>query len=127
MRSSCAILPSEPRRATVSVIKPPGDYLIGLEQSSGRGSARLDRAGRARAALSPRDPRKFLWLLNAVGCHWKLGEMSEMEALSRLGHAIQRGLVFQPRDLSEVVSATRAKRTGGACGAIGVVDLLHVA
>ena len=33
--------------------------------------------------LSPRDPRTFLWLLYGVGCHWKLGEYAEMEAMAR--------------------------------------------
>jgi hypothetical protein len=46
--------------------------------------ALVERAQR----VSPRDPRTFLWLLYAVGCHWKLGEMSEMEALSRRSIAL---------------------------------------
>ncbi len=33
--------------------------------------------------LSPRDPRSFSWLHYASWCHWKLEELSEMEAASR--------------------------------------------
>ena len=33
--------------------------------------------------LSPRDPRTFLWLLYGVGCYWKLGEYTAMEAMAR--------------------------------------------
>jgi len=46
--------------------------------------ALIERAQR----LSPRDPRTFLWLLYAVWCHWKLGEVREMEVLARRSIAL---------------------------------------
>ena len=38
--------------------------------------------------LSPRDPRTFLWLLYGVGCYWKLGEYTAMEAMARRSIAL---------------------------------------
>ncbi len=33
--------------------------------------------------VSPRDPRSYTWLHYGSWCHWKLGELAEMEAMSR--------------------------------------------
>ena len=71
--------------------------------------------------LSPRDPRTFLWLLYGVGCYWKLGEFTEMEAMARrsialysnmpwnwIGLAGALALQNRHREAAEAVTAVRA-------------------
>jgi TolB-like protein/DNA-binding SARP family transcriptional activator len=62
--------------------------------------ALVERAQR----LSPRDPRTFLWLLYAAGCHWKLGEMSEMEAVSRRSIALYANIPWNWMGLAQALA-----------------------
>jgi TolB-like protein/DNA-binding SARP family transcriptional activator len=62
--------------------------------------ALVERAQR----LSPRDPRTFLWLLYALGCHWKLGEMSEMEALARRSIALYANIPWNWMGLAQALA-----------------------
>ena len=62
--------------------------------------ALVERAQR----LSPRDPRTFLWLLYAVGCHWKLGELSEMEALARRSIALYANIPWNWMGLAQALA-----------------------
>jgi TolB-like protein/DNA-binding SARP family transcriptional activator len=62
--------------------------------------ALVERAQR----LSPRDPRTFLWLLYGLGCHWKLGEMSEMEALARRSIALYAAIPWNWMGLAQALA-----------------------
>jgi TolB-like protein len=62
--------------------------------------ALVERAQR----LSPRDPRTFLWLLYALGCHWKLGELSEMEALARRSIALYANIPWNWMGLAQALA-----------------------
>ena len=62
--------------------------------------ALVERAQR----LSPRDPRTFLWLLYALGCHWKLGEMSEMEAAARRSIALYANIPWNWMGLAQALA-----------------------
>ena len=62
--------------------------------------ALIERAHR----LSPRDPRTFLWLLYALGCHWKLGEMSEMEAAARRSIALYANIPWNWMGLAQALA-----------------------
>jgi TolB-like protein/DNA-binding SARP family transcriptional activator len=62
--------------------------------------ALIERAQR----LSPRDPRTFLWLLYALGCHWKLGEMSEMEADARRSIALYANIPWNWMGLAQALA-----------------------
>jgi TolB-like protein/DNA-binding SARP family transcriptional activator len=62
--------------------------------------ALIERAQR----LSPRDPRTFLWLLYALGCHWKLGELSEMEALARRSIALYPNIPWNWMGLAQALA-----------------------
>jgi TolB-like protein len=54
--------------------------------------------------LSPRDPRTFLWLLYALGCHWKLGEMTEMEADARRSIALYANIPWNWMGLAQALA-----------------------
>jgi TolB-like protein/DNA-binding SARP family transcriptional activator len=62
--------------------------------------ALVERAQR----LSPRDPRTFLWLLYALGCRWKLGEMAEMEALARRSIALYANIPWNWMGLAQALA-----------------------
>ncbi len=62
--------------------------------------ALVERAQR----LSPRDPRTFLWLLYALGCHWKLGELFEMEALARRSIALYANIPWNWMGLAQALA-----------------------
>jgi TolB-like protein len=62
--------------------------------------ALIERAQR----LSPRDPRTFLWLLYALGCHWKLGEMGEMEADARRSIALYANIPWNWMGLAQALA-----------------------
>jgi tetratricopeptide (TPR) repeat protein len=62
--------------------------------------ALIERAQR----LSPRDPRTFLWLLYALGCHWKRGEMSEMEADARRSIALYANIPWNWMGLAQALA-----------------------
>ena len=62
--------------------------------------ALVERAQR----LSPRDPRTFLWLLYGLGCHWKLGEISEMEALARRSIALYANIPWNWMGLAQALA-----------------------
>ncbi len=62
--------------------------------------ALVERAQR----LSPRDPRTFLWLLYGLGCHWKLGEMSEMETLARRSIALYANIPWNWMGLAQALA-----------------------
>jgi adenylate cyclase len=62
--------------------------------------ALVERAQR----LSPRDPRTFIWLLYALGCHWKLGEMSEMEAAARRSIALYANIPWNWMGLAQALA-----------------------
>ena len=54
--------------------------------------------------LSPRDPRTFLWLLYGLGCNWKLGEISEMEALARRSIALYANIPWNWMGLAQALA-----------------------
>jgi tetratricopeptide (TPR) repeat protein len=62
--------------------------------------ALVERAQR----LSPRDPRTFLWLLYTLGCHWKLGEMMEMEADARRSIALYANIPWNWMGLAQALA-----------------------